>query len=345
MPINDPQDFNRLIDFTQEVNQVDRQYDLFNDRIFNYQPSAHNSVAFDISKTTTTILPSVSRGARASTYNSDDNADTRHFGMLNYKHSDYITPEDIENVRLVGTPDGVKTLEQATAEKIEKMRRSMDQTEVYMQKHCVYNGKCVSASGEEVADMFTELGLTQTVFDMKLDVSTTDVLTKIRELNRLIRNSLTNGGFYRGVTVDLDPIMFDKLVSHESVKEAYKYFANNQNQPSGVQPLRDNFETFRHGNITFRSVDGQFNLPTGTTEKLIEDNTGHVIPEVDDFFRGYYGSSSKLSRVNGRGGVNMFYMWQYPDGKDESIEMTGEFSRLYIPTNPAALIKLTSTGA
>ena len=80
-------------------------------------------------------------------------------------------------------------------------------------------------------------------------------------------------------------------------------------------------------------------------EKLIEDNTGHVIPEVDDFFRGYYGSSSKLSRVNGQGGVNMFYMWQYPDGKDESIEMTGEFSRLYIPTNPAALIKLTSTGA
>lgn len=344
MPVTrDPNDFNKVIDFTPEVNNIDRQYELFNRSMFNMLPSAHNSVAFDINTTTTTLLPSVSRGQRASTYGADDNTDTRYFGMLYYKHSDFITPSDVENVRLVGTPDGVKTLDQAAAEKMVKMRRQMDQTEVYMQKKAVYEGKCVSANGEEVVDMFAELSLTQQVFDMKLDNSSTDALTKIRELNRLIRNSLNNGGFYQGVMVDMDPVMFDKLVSHPSVQEAYKYFANNNNQPSGAQPLRDNYETFRHGNITFRSVDGTFNLPTGSTEELIASNTGHVIPVVEDFFRGYYGSSAKLSRVNGAGGVSEFYMHQYPDPKDESWEMQGEMSRLYIPTRPNALIRLTST--
>ena len=342
MATRDPNDFNNVVNFDTEVNSVERQYQLFNDSMFNMKPTAHNSVMMDFSKSTHTLLPSVDRGSRASTYGSDDNSDTRIFGTAYFKHSDYILPEDIENVRLVGTPDDVKTVEQATAEKIQKMRLLADQTDQYLMSRAIYKGQCITPSGDVIVDIFQEFGLTQETFSMGLDTATTDVLSKIRELKRKVRDGLENGGFYQGMMIDVDPIFFDKLITHDSVKEAYKYFANNRNQQGGLQPLRDTSDTFTHGGITFRAVDGSFSLPTGTTEKIIEDGTGHTIPMANDVFRGYYGSSNKLNRVNGKGGVNMFYMWQYPDPKDESYEMQMEMSRLYLPTKPKSLIKLTA---
>lgn len=343
MATRDPNDFNSVVNFDAEINSVERQYQLFNDSMFNMKPVAHNTVMMDFNSKTHTLLPSVDRRSRASTYGSDDNTDTRIFGTAYFKHSDYITPEDVENVRLVGTPDDVKTVEQATAEKIQKMRLVADQTDQYMMSRSIYKGQCVTPSGELIVDMFAELGLTQEVFDLKLDVATTDVLSKLRELKRKVRDGLNNGGFYQGMMVDVDTVMFDKLITHPSVKEAYKYFANNQNQQNALQPLRDTSDTFTHGGITFRAIDGSFSLPDGTTEDLIETNSGHTIAQANDLFRGYYGSSNKLSRVNGKGGVSKFYMRQYDDGKDESLEMQMEMSRLFLGTKPKTQIKLTST--
>lgn len=346
MPITrDPNNIYGLVDFTNEINNIDRKFELFGDQMFNMQPTATNTVMFDITDSKTTLLPSVERGSKHSVYGSDDNADTRIFGTVYYKVADTVAPGDIENERLIGTPDGVTTVEQATAKKMMKMREAMDQTDQYMRKKAVYEGKTVSPSGVEKADMFAELGLSQTVFDIKADVATTDILTKIRELKRLVTNALGNGGFYEGLVIDVDPIMFDKIISHESVKDAYKYFVNNQNQRNGLQPLRDTDNVFTHGGVTFREREGSFSLPTGVSEKIIADNTGHVIPVVQDLFRGWYGTSHKLSRVNGNGGVSPYYMYQYADPRDEGYDMEGDFSRLYLPTRPAALIKLTSTGA
>lgn len=348
MPVTrDPNDFNKLVDMdlTVEVNSLDRQYELFSDTMFKMKPTTTNTVMMDFNKRTGKLLPSVDRGARASTYGSDQEADTRIFGTAYFKHSDAITPEDLENVRAIGTPDGVTTLEQATADKMRDMRVAAEETEAYMKTRAIYEGRCVAPDGKEIMSIFTELGVSQEVFDLKLDVATTDVLAKIRELKRKVRLGLQNGGMYKGMMIDVDPVMFDKLISHPEVKEAYKYFANNQNQPNQYQPLRDTSDTFTHGGITFRSVEGSFNLPDGTSEDVIAANTGHVIPVSDDLWRGYYGTSNKLSRVNGRGGVSPYYLHQYADPKDESYELQLEMTRLYLPVKAAPLIKLTSTGA
>lgn len=347
MPVTrDPRDFNSVVDFdlTVEVNNLDRHYEMFNSSMFNMKPTTTNTVMFDFNKRNLTLLPSVPRGGRASTYGSDQESDTRIFGTAYFKHSDVVTPEDIENERAIGTPDGVTTLEQATAVKMRDMVTAAEESEAYMMKKAVYEGKCVTPSGDIIVDIFQELGETQEVFDLKLDVATTDVLSKLRELQDKIRLGLQNGGMYMGAMIDVDPVMFDKLVTHPSVKDAYKYFSqSNSNQRNGYLPLRDISDTFVHGGITFRRVQGSFNLPTGSSEKVIADNTGHVIPNANDLWRGYYGTSSKLSRVNGRGGVSMYYMHQYPDPRDEAYEMQLEMTRLYMPTKAKPLIKLTST--
>lgn len=341
----DPNNINGVVDFdlTVEVNNLDRQYEMFNSSMFNMKPTTTNTVMFDFNKRNLTLLPSVPRGGRASTYGSDQESDTRIFGTAYFKHSDVVTPEDIENERAIGTPDGVTTLEQATAVKMRDMMIAAEESEAYMMKKAIYEGKCVTPSGDVIVDIFTELGETQEVYDLKLDASGTDVLSKLRALQDKIRLGLQNGGMYRGAMIDVDPVMFDKLVTHTSVKEAYRNFRNNENQRNGYQPLRDISDVFVHGGITFRRVDGSFNLPTGSSEKVIADNTGHVIPNANDLWRGYYGTSAKLSRTNGRGGVSKYYMHQYPDPKDEAYEMQLEMTRLYMPTKAKPLIKLTST--
>lgn len=341
MPITrDPSDFNKLTSFVESVNEIDRQHNIIDESLFDMRATSQPSVIFDIHSTETVLLPSTERGTRGSTYGEDNTVNTRAFELSFHKHSDYISQEDILSVRRYGTPDGVTTLDLARAEKIEKMRRKMDATDSYMRMKSAFTGQCVSPSGQVYADMFQELGLTQTEIDLVLGTATTDLQTKLRQIKRAVRNGLTNGGFFRGMEVFMNSDMYDRFVSHDSMKEAYKYFAST----AGNNPLRDDVtDSFRTGNITFYAVDGSYKLPTGSSEDLVADNTAHVVPLVDNMFRAYYGPNDKLSSANVDRDVAPYYMYQYDDGRDESIEMTAQMSRLYIPTQPGALIKLTSS--
>ncbi len=334
----DPSDFNKLTEFTDEINQIDRQYSIFSDSLFDMRPTTQTAILFDVNKTETTLLPSTERGGRASTYGQDNTTDTRALPLAFYKHSDFLTQEDILGVRRAGTPDGVQTIDLARAEKLEKMRRQADQTQEFLKTQAVFKGQFVDPQGNIYADMFDEFGLTQQSVDLKLGTGTTDLQKIIRETKRLVKNGLTNGGYFSGMDVYMNPDMYDRFVAHDSCKEAYKYYSALQN------PLRDDVtDSFTWGGVTYHSLDGSFKLPTGSSVDLVADNTGHVVPRVAGMFRGFYGPSDKLSAANNANAVAPMYAYTYNDGKDESEEMTVQMANLLFPTQPAALIKFTSS--
>lgn len=340
MPITrDPNNFNSLVDFTQEINQIDRQYSVLPSNLFDMRPTTQSAILFDINSTDTVLLPTTERGGRGSTYGDDNNVETRALPLAFFKHSDYLTVEDVQSVRQVGTADAPRTVDLAIAEKMEKMRRKADQTEQYMMMKAAFTGKCITPDGNVFADLFQEMGVVQTEIDLALGTATTDLQNKLREIKRAVRAGVTNGGMFGGISVYMDPEMYDRFISHASMKEAYKYFA-----ATADNLLRDDVtDQFRTGGITFYSLDGSFKLPTGSSENLVAANTGHVIPSVDGLFRGYYGVSDKLSHANNASAVSPLYLFQYDDGKDESKEMQIQMSRLVFPTQPKALIKLTSS--
>ena len=330
----DPNDFNKLTEFTDEINQIDRQYSIFEDSLFNMRPTTQTAIVFDVNKTETTLLPSAQRSGRASTYGQDNDTDTRSLPLSFHKHSDFITQEDILGVRRTGTPEGIQTLDLARAEKLEKMRRQVDQTKEYSKMQTAFKGQFVDAQGNIYADMFNEFGITQTEIDLVLGTGTTDLQTKLRQIKRAVRAGLTNGGFFRGMDVYMNPDMYDRFISHDSMKEAYKYFAATQNL------LRDDItDQFSTGGINFYSLDGSFKLPTGSSVDLVADNTAHVVPRVEGLFRGYYGPSDKLVT----GGISPTYAFSYDDGRNESEEVTVQWADLLFTTQPSALIKLTSS--
>lgn len=334
----------KLIDWTQEVNNLDNQAGLIGGmNLFRTQGISQTAVVFDKSMNDTTLLPQVSRRGRETTKGNDRKVETFSLPLAYFKHSDYITPEDIQGWRQPGTPDGEETLARVRLQKLADMRAQVEQSHEYMKLQAA-KGVMKTPDGATIADMFTEFGIVQHTIDFDLGDNTTSVTNKISELKRYLQTNLKTGGVIRGINVVVDGDFFDKLVTHPEVKQAYLYFASqrNVNRDATNQFMSwGSVDQFEFKGVNFMTYDHVFKLPNGTTEAAVASNTGHVIPVVNDLFRGYYGPSNKLSGTNSVG--REMFAYEFTDPKDEYHEMQIETAPLYFATQPQVLVKLVSS--
>jgi hypothetical protein len=311
--------------------------------LFRTQGISQTAVVFDKSMNDTTLLPQVSRRGRETTKGNDRKVETFSLPLGYFKHSDYITPEDVQGWRMPGTPDGEESLANVRVQKLTDMRAQVEQTHEYMRLQAI-KGICATPDGIVLADMFTEFNIVQEVIDFDLGTGTTDVNAKISQLKRYLQTNLKTGGVMGGINVVVDGSFFDKLVSHPLVRQAYLYYASQRdvNRESTNQFMAwGSVDQFTYKGINFVTYDHVFKLPDGTTEAAVAADTGHVIPVVRDLFRGYYGPSNKLSGANSNG--REMFAYEFTDPKDEFHEMQVETSPLFFGTQPQVLVKLTSS--
>ena len=332
-------------DFVEGVLQIGNQYGYVNSRdYFSMKSTNQNAIVFDVDKASTTLLPQVNRGTRATTQGREHAVNSLALKLAYFKHMDRLTNEDIQGWRAPGQPES-ETIARATAEKLTDMRRVWDQTNEYMKIQAI-KGIFKTPDGTVMANMFTEMGVTQNTFDFNLGTSTTNVDGVIAQLKRTMGRNIQDLGSMAGVEILVDPTFFDKLISHPNLKAAYSYYLN-----SGKQELRDDLSSymkwgimdeFTHRGVRFIAYDATFNLPTGGTEVAFAPNTGTAYPlGVRDLFRGYNGPSTKLSEANQPG--QPVFMRTYLDDRDENIEFELESAPLYFSTRPAALISCTTS--
>lgn len=334
----------KLIDWTDEINNVDNQAGLIGGmNLFRTQGISQTAVVFDKSMNDTTLLPQVSRRGRETTKGNDRKVETFSLPLAYFKHSDYITPEDIQGWRMPGTPDGEETLANVRVQKLSDMRAQVEQSLEYMKLQAV-KGITSTPDGVVLADMFSEFGIAQHTIDFDLGTASTSVTNKISELKRYLQTNLKTGGVVRGINVVVDGSFFDKLVTHPEVKQAYLYYASQRdiNREASNQFMAwGSVDQFTFKGVNFVTYDHIFKLPDGTTEAAVDADTGHVIPVVNDLFRGYYGPSNKLSGANSVG--REMFAYEFTDPKDEFHEMQVETSPLFHATQPQVLVKLTSS--
>lgn len=336
----------KLVDWTDEINNIDNQFGLINGmNLFQTQGTSQTAIIFDKNVAETTLLPQVSRREGNSTKGIDRKSSIFSLPLAYFKHSDSIVPEDLQGWRQPGTPEAAEQFARVRAQKLADMRAQVDQSLEYMKLQAV-KGVMKTPDGAVIADMFTEFGVTQQTIDFVLGTSTTDIDKKISQLKRYLQTNLKTGAAIQGKPVVIvDGSFFDKLISHPNIRQAYLYYQN-----SGAQRLRDetnsmmtwgSVDQFEHRGVIFMTYDATFKLPNGTTEAAIATDTGHVIPNVNGLFRGYFGPSNKLSGVN-QVGREMF-AYEYPDERDEQHEMQVETSPLFFVTQPQVLVKLTTS--
>ncbi len=331
-------------DFVDAIVTTPLQYGYINSQnYFDVKSTNQTAIIFDRDMSTTTLLPQVNRGSKASTQGKEHTADTFALRLAYFKHEDRLTGDDIQSWRQVGSTDS-ETYARATAEKMTDMRLAWDQTQEYMKLQAL-KGIFKTPDGTVMANMFTEFDITQTSIAFALGTSTTDIDAKIRTLKSTVAKNVLNGGAIGGVEVLVDPVFFDKLISHANMKTAYQYYQN-----SGKQALRDDLtnymkwgimDSFEHRGVTFLSYDATFNLPDGTTEDAFSASTGIAYAKgVRGLYRGYNGPSSKLSAANQPG--QEVFMNTYLDPRDEYVEFELEAAPLYFCTKPASVVALTT---
>lgn len=334
----------KLVDWTPEINNLDNQAGLISGmNLIRTEGISQTAVVFDKSMNDTTLLPQVSRRTRHTTKGNDRKVETFSLPLAYFKHSDYIAPEDIQGWRMPGTPDAAEQLARVRLNKLTDMRGQVDQTLEYMKLQAV-KGVTATPDGTVLADMFDEFGITQHEIDFVLGTSSTSVTNKISELKRYVQKNLKTGGVIRGLRVLVDPLFFDKLITHPEVKQAYLYYQANMNvnrDETNQFMSWGSVDQFTFKGVTFMTYDHTFKLSDGSTEDAVAENTGHLIPVVDGLFRGYYGPSNKLSGANTVG--REMFAYEFTDPKDEFHEMQVETSPLFFATQPQTLVKLTSS--
>ncbi len=337
---------NQLIDWTDEINELDNQYGFIKSQgYFDSRGVSQTAIVFDKNTTTNTLLPQVSRSNREATYGKDRTVETFSLAIPYFKHRDYITPEDVQSWRQAGTADAEETLANVRAEKLTDLRLAADQTDEYMQLQAM-KGVTKSPDGATIADMYSEFGISQTDKDFVLGTASTDLDTIFSQIKREMAKNIKSAGTMSGVDMYVSPTFFDKLISHPKFREVWQYYQN-----SGNQRLRDELAGYmnygvvdfvEHRGVRIMSYDATFTLPDGSTEEAFTADEGIAIPRgVRGMFRGYYGPSNKLSGANSVG--RPMFATEYTDPKDEFHEMEVEFASLYFATKPQAIIKVSTS--
>lgn len=334
----------KLVDWTDEINNIDNTAGLISGmNLFRTQGISQTAVVFDKSMNETTLLPQVSRRGRESTKGIDRKVETFSLPLAYFKHSDYISPEDIQGWRQPGTPDSAQAMAAVRVQKLGDMRTQVDQSLEYMKLQAI-KGVTATPDGVVLADMFEEFNIAQHTIDFALGTSTTNIGNKISELKRYLQTNLKTGAVMGGKPVVIvGTEFFDKLVSHPELKQAYLYYAANLNvnrDATNSFMAWGSVDQFEFKGVIFMTYDHAFKLPDGTVQKAVEETEGHVIPVVNDLFRGYFGPSNKLSGANTVG--REMFAYEFTDPKDEFHEMQVETSPLFFVTQPQVLVKLTT---
>ena len=347
---------NRITDWTQEINEIENQYGMFNGTdLFAGQGIATESVVFEKNFQSNTLIPQTSRRGKPPVKGRDRQSEMISLALPWFSTTDKITPGDIQGHREPGTPDQAKSLANAITRKLDDMRLNADQTREFMKIEAL-KGITKDGEGNTIANMFTEFGISQETVDFVLGTAATDVDQKIREVKRSLGTKAKTGTRMGAFECMVSPQFFDKLVSHSKIREAYLQYSVADRRSDVIRADLQTFtdwgvvDTFYHQGVLFYSydaifyADGQDNTPQyavgdGTTDTSTEGGYT-IIRGLRDLYRGYWGPQNTLTGANQVG--SEMYATQFRDPKDRFHEMDLEMAPLYFMTKPQLAIKLVS---
>lgn len=337
-----------LTEHSPAVIHADKPYGFLNSQeaLFDTKFTPHRYVVFDKSENDLTLVPSAVYGSDGVGAVVKNNGVSRYTLDLAYLRLDKtITRESFDNIRVTGTDATRMSLVNAVSETMTNMNARFDQTEEYMKIQAL-KGNFTTPDGVTVANMFTEFGLTQHVIDLELNDPTTIVDTKIMQISRLVAKEASRSGTAASTVVMLEPVMFDRLISHSSFVNIYNGFINR-----GVQNMTDNISAnmpwgsmqyITHRGVTFVCYDATFTLPNGTAQEAFAENTGLAYANgLRGLFRSYYGPSARIDGGNLEGQKR--YSYSYGNAARTAIHFNMEMAPLHFCTNPASLVKVISS--
>ena len=326
-----------VVDWTQEVNIVPNQWGTIgNLGIFQEQSVSEYTVTFEEITKDGAILVDHVRGDRA-TQGKDATRKLHSFLVPHFPHDDFISPQDLQGKRAYGSPDQAETEAAVRARKMERIRQNHAWTLEYARAYCITSGTVYAPNNTVTQNWNTEFGVTRLTVDFLLGTTTTEVIAKIEAGIAQIQDNAF-GASYTGTVVLTSPEFFAKLISHASVKTAYTYYQN-----GNQEPLRDRLggpitrhRVFVFGGTTFIEM-----RDTYAGQRMIPAGEAYMIPTGSDQFKTYFAPAERFGIVNTLG--EQVYMFEYKDPKGTKIELETESNFVNALLRPAMVVKFMSS--
>lgn len=325
-----------VVDYTEELLLIPNQWGLINEMgIFAEESVSQHSVTIESVEGTLGLITDQVRGAR-NLVNKDDTRKLFSFAVPHFPLDDYVTPQDVQGKRAYGNANAAETTDAVIARKLARIRQNHAVTMEAARAYAITNGAVYAPNGTVVGNYYTSFGITRKEIDFVLGTATTDLTAKAEEGIGHIQDNIRDGSVVNEIMVLASPEFFTKLISHATVKEAYKYYTSTQ------EPLRQRlgsglYRRFVHGSVTYVEYRGSYN---GT--RLIPAGDAYMLPGgTSDTFVSYFSPANRFDMVNTLG--EQAYVFSYNDPKGYKIELQSESNQLHLVRRPQCVVRLYSS--
>lgn len=251
-----------------------------------------------------------------------------------FPYDDTIKPQDLQGMLAVmGRQRAPKSMSSEMEKRLRRIRRTHDITLEFMRMGAL-KGNIVDGKGRTLHNLFDVFDVTRKEVDFELGTTGTDVYGKCTEVTNHIEDHLSEDTM-DGVTVEVSPEFFTKLVKHENVEKFYL-------QHQGALALTDdqirkrgfpfNGLIFREYRATAKGIDGQ-------THRFIAANDGHAYPVgTAETFKGFNAPPHHINFVNEMTEEEIFISTKVLD-HGEGVELRTQSNHLPICTKPEVLVR------
>lgn len=195
----------------------------------------------------------------------------RSFIVPHVPHDDVVLPEEVQGVREFASENSLKTVASMVAQKLQTMSYKHDITREWHRVGAI-RGQILDADGSVIYDLFSEFGITQQVMGFALTTGSTEVISKVLNLKRYMETN-AKGEVMSGIRVFCSSTFYDAFTTHASVKEAFKYYTQQQK-------LSGDYRTgFEYGGVVFEEYNGSATDASGTVRQFIPNDEAYAIPE------------------------------------------------------------------
>ena len=324
-----------MVDLTEELNLVPNTWGLINELgIFRNESVTQHTVMVESTSGSLSVIGDTVRGVR-NLVNKDDTRQIRPFAIPHFTLDDTVSPMDLQGKRAYGS-DNADTEAEVVARKLERIRRNHAITMEAARAYALTTGAIYAPNGTVVDNYYTSFGITRKEIDFLLGTSTTELTLKVEEAVAHIQDNQLSGEVMSNVVVLCSPEFFGKLITHATIKDAYKYYTSTQ------EPLRQRlgsglYRRFVHGGVEFIEYRGSYN-----GSRLIPAGDAYALPMgSSDTFISYFSPANKLSLANTLG--QEVYAFQYRDPKDEGLLLQTESNQLHLVRRPQTVVRLFSS--
>lgn len=257
---------------------------------------------------------------------------------------DDVTPADIQNMNaFIDNVYRPKTAGEALAERLAAVKLPHEITAEWYRMQAI-KGIIEDAKGNVLHNLYEHFEVPQRTFNLDLDVATTKVVNKAREIKEYVSKNL-RGAIARGpIHVLVSSSFFNALITHPEVEKYYINWSNSQQlaNPNHQAGNAGNGEQFVFGDILWEVYDAEAPNPTGDSKKFITDDEGHGFPTgVDKMFIDYSAPPHRMDEANQpiSPGAEIYVSVESKD-HNKGYEIDSESNRLFVNTRPELSFKV-----